>query len=181
MPLPHRCSPRCAVVALGFVLACPNPGGGTATDPSSSSSTSDATGTATAITGGGAVCPGDSFEPNSVFEDATPLSDGEFESVICPFDTDFYALTVTGTTYLSVILYLARVDGELGLDLLGPEMQLIRWSSGRASVPTYPLVGIEAVHAELSRPGTYFLRVSHFSGDVIPYSFVVQQFRDETP
>lgn len=169
------------LAAASLLLACPDPGGETTADSTSTSTTGTTTETSTVVTGGGVVCPGDSFEPNNVPANAPELADGEFQSVVCPLDEDYYAITVSETTYLAVVLYLTRNDGVVGLDLLGPEMQLIRWSSGNDNIPAYPQQGVEALHARLSRGGTYLLRVKHYSGDVIPYNFVVQRFVDETP
>ncbi|HEY8379302.1 MAG TPA: hypothetical protein VIK91_22565 [Nannocystis sp.] len=145
--------------------------------PGTTSTTTAATGATTGVVG----CPGDSFEPNNVPANATPIEDGEFASVVCPLDVDYYAVTVSQETYLSAILYLTRADGVVALDLLGPEMELIRWSSGDTTPQAYPLQGIEAIHARVSRPETYLLRVSHYSGTVVPYSLVLQRFVDETP
>lgn len=168
-----------------LVLACGDNGGATNASATETTATTTTTTTnttsATEVTTGAMACPGDSLEPNNVPADAALIGDGEFESVVCPFDIDYYALEVSQETYLSAILYLAREDGLLALDLLGPEMQTMRWSSGSKEVPAYPLLAIEAIHARLASPGTYLLRVTHYSGTVMPYSLVVQRFVDETP
>lgn len=188
-----RCRPRTwAPVIASLALACPDPGGETSataattsasqtTTTSLTTSMSTETVSPTEVTGGVVTCPGDSFEPNDTPLDATPIGDGEFASVICPLDIDYYALVVTQRTYLSVVLYLAREDGTLRIDLVGPDGLPLRASSGKVGVPAYALTGVEALHANLSTPGTYLLQVTHASGAAIPYNFVVQQLLDDTP
>ncbi len=153
----------------------------TTTTTTLSTSTSNTTASQTDPTGGEPVCPGDSFEPNNNTAQAVNIADGEITSVVCPFDDDYFRINVSGEVYLSAILYLTRDDGTLSLDLLGSNMESLRVSAGADSIPSYPSQGVDAIHARLPGDAVYFLRVTHYTGDAIPYNLVIRQFVDETP
>lgn len=112
-----------------------------------------------------APCTRDAQEPDNTPDAATAIDDLQlFTGNVCQSDDDWFAFTITETTWVGIYL---RYDGGLGdLDF---ELRDAEPGPGTlmaiADGDDVEYSAVEAIHQRLLRPGTYKVRVYLGSGE----------------
>jgi hypothetical protein len=101
-----------------------------------------------------ACCSDDTFEPDDTRATARRITGSAFDGTICPPDSDFVAVTVTGASLLHVEILFDEMIGDLDLELQRSDGTLIDSSTG--------ITGSEVIDVMVPSAGTYYVRVYGF-------------------
>ncbi|MCB9738849.1 MAG: hypothetical protein H6747_06245 [Deltaproteobacteria bacterium] len=114
------------------------------------------------------LCLPDALEPNNTPTLAQPLEIGKVEDLaVCPYELDWYKITVEKDEYLTVTANFVHEDGDLDLRLYKPG----KFGSAVASAATKKAP--EQLVYKAPEAGTLYLRVGGFTGDTNVYSLQV--------
>lgn len=122
------------------------------------------------------VCMPDHLEPNETLEEAAPLEQSTTGLTICPGDEDWYAVEVAEHEDLEVAIAFVHRDGDLDLDLHGPDGRLLDRSETEDDG--------ELLRRHNLAAGTYWVRVYGFwaqTETLYDLALRVHDPRDECP
>ncbi len=114
----------------------------------------------------GTPCFDDWYEPNDTQAEAAPVTDSTYYDLqLCPNDADWYAATVPGGADLLAWITFTHADGDLDLHLYDAWGTQLDYSVS--------VTDDEAVGAESLAAGTYYIRVTGWSGAENQYDLEV--------
>ena len=126
--------------------------------------------------GGGDSCEGDAYDPDDDTpegaEDVAIASNYSDDLVICPDNQDWFALTVSQSTILTI-----AVDGDSPPDI---DLQLLR--ADLTAIDSSTLGGSnEEVESPCLEPGTYYAMVEIYQGGAVAGNYSIDvQFDTQT-
>jgi hypothetical protein len=172
---------RATTVSVFFLTLSCTGGDGDSTVGNSESSGPQTTSATASSTSAGPSCTDDSFEANNTIETAAEIVSGqELSSVICPLDLDYFSFEIDTSSFVSIVGYTNRDDGQLTMEFISPNMAVLDATSGTSKVSVFSPQGVEAMHRRVDESGVYFVRVLHNFGDDVPYTLLLNIFPDIT-